>query len=158
MNERVRLLINDMDSREILDKINALEYKKIASLEDKINQTQISLERNNVLTEKNVEAMEKLSITMENVTTTMNDISCHIRQQGEIQRQLSDNVGSLSEKINNVDKKVDSVKSEMIDKINQSEEKNKIDIRQIIKDILIKFILPGGVIGTLIVFLMQNYK
>ena len=79
----------------------------------------------------------------------MVQISNTTTENSRVVTELTENVGILTKKISDVDSKVDGVRTDMENRINATEGRNMIDIRDIIKRVIVDFLIAGGSFGVL---------
>lgn len=133
MNED-RELYNDLKK-----KIENLEYKQIASLEKEVTDIKIELSNNSLLTQQSIETSKRLSDTMENVREAMIKISESVATTNKLSTDLAQNMNDLSDKVNKLDEKVE-------DRIDNIENKSKLDVVEWLKGNFITIIMAVGVL------------
>lgn len=141
-------------SMEEVERIN----KQMNGFDERLRQTEIALERNNILTERNTCMMEKFSDILDTVKETMIKMQANADENCRTIRALSDNVSKLSDKINAVDEKVDEYKEYTDGKIAENEDKNKLDTRDITKKWIEYLVTGGGAVAILSYILNQIMK
>lgn len=117
-------------------KIDKIEYTEIKELKDKIENIELDLAKNNLLTQQNTEAMNKMSQTMDSVRETMVQISDAIEYTSKTNQELAENIRQQNVKIDKIQSRQDKYDEHMREiqqEIDDNEEKNKIDIRAVLK-------------------------
>ena len=62
------------DIKELKNKMDNLEYKRITPLEKEVNDIKVTLAENNLLTEQNIKTNEKTISAMEDISKSMNKL------------------------------------------------------------------------------------
>lgn len=112
-----------------MEEINRLDDKyerRMAKLEDKLNQTDIKLEKNNILTEQNTKMMEKLGDTMESVSVAMQKISY-------VTETLVNDMDGVKSAVEETNTRIDKI-----------DEKSKFDIMEFIKCKVVPALIVAG--------------
>lgn len=92
--------------------------KRLTKNEECLQETNLKLERNNVLTESNTEMMKKLTATLEDTAGAMKDISY-------VNKRLVEDMEDVKTTLKEQDEKIAC-----------SENRNKIDVRDMLKKYL----------------------
>lgn len=146
---------------ELRKRIDNVQYKDIQNLREKIEKIEIDLAKNNLLTQQNTDAMNKMSLTMDSVRESMVQISGAIEYTSKINQELAENIRQQNEKIDKLQARQDVYDShieKMQKEIDENEEKNKIDIRKILKDNFLKILATVIGAGILIEMILKNWE
>lgn len=142
---------------DLKKKVEKLEYTEIKELREDINNIKLDMSRNTTLTEMSIKSSEKMSETLDSVKTTMIQMSESIKQSNQVSENLAKSVKSLE---NKVDIKFDEQEKRM----DEIDNKSKIDIIKTQRDGIkskISYIIGGGLgigIGTFILKLIEMFK
>lgn len=120
--------MGEVDIQDLKKKVDHIEYDKIPSMEKDINQLKIDFTENNVLTKQMVDTNEKLSATMQVMQTTMVELTQSVKDTNKISSELTKTVEGLNNKISMVDKNTNDKFLQVESKIENIDEKSKIDI------------------------------
>ncbi|MBQ0112767.1 MAG: hypothetical protein KBT03_06535, partial [Bacteroidales bacterium] len=118
----------EVDIQDLKKKVEHLEYDRIQGIEKDINQLKIDFTENNVLTKQMVDTNEKLSSTMSVMQTTMVELAQSVKDSNKISSELTKTVEGLNNKITQVDKTTNDRFQIMENKIDDIDDKSKIDI------------------------------
>lgn len=139
-----------IEVEDLKKKVNHLEYEEIKGIKEDISNIKADLKVNNILTQQSIESSEKLSSTLDNVKDTMLIMSESMKRSNEVSENLANSVKSLE---NKVDTKFDEQEKRM----DEIDDKSKIDIvrsgRDTIYSNLWKYVLIAlgcGGLGTII--------
>lgn len=146
---------------ELRKRIDNVQYKDIQNLREKIEKIEIDLAKNNLLTQQNTDAMNKMSLTMDSVRESMVQISGAIEYTSKINQELAENIRQQNEKIDKLQARQDVYDShieKMQKEIDENEEKNKIDIRKILKDNFLRILATVIGAGILIEMILKNWE
>ena len=127
-------------------RIRSLEAR-VKNNENQLKDIAISLTENNVVTK--------------HLDKTMGEFSGAVNALGTTLVKVDSNLSHLAESLKNTDKKIETLETNtnkkfgMIeDKICAESDKNKIDIRAVGKNIVMYFVLPTTIIGTIITIVL----
>lgn len=146
---------------ELRKRIDNVQYKDIQNLREKIEKIEIDLAKNNLLTQQNTDAMNKMSLTMDSVRESMVQISGAIEYTSKINQELAENIRQQNEKIDKLQARQDVYDShieKMQKEIDENEEKNKIDMRKILKDNFLKILATVIGASILIEMILKNWE
>lgn len=135
---------------ELKKRVENIEYKDIKGLRDDLTNVKISLEKNNVLTQQNAESNEKLNDTLGSMKDAMVELSTGISLQNRNSEAMVSQLESMGARIGDVESKVDSKFKEVHDKIEQIDNKTKIDTSIVVKDWILKMLAGGTVCGAFV--------
>ena len=118
---------------QLKDKVEKLEYVEIKNIKENINKINIDLNTNNILTQQSVDTSKKLAETMDTFKETLLEMGQSLKDGNRISSELTESVKNLNEKVNCVETKMDKKFNEFNDKIEDIDDKSKLDILTWIK-------------------------
>ena len=119
--------------------------KRINYLDGRVRDVELDLAVNKETTLRLTEVIEKFSDTLTDVSKTMNELSLNARQSNNTMK-------SLAEKIDNTNIEMGKLNN----KIEEVDNKTKIDVATTIRKWAISFITSGGIIGMFIYLIKQG--
>lgn len=90
---------------------------------------------------------------MENVVEHNKKQDIRMDEQHEINIKVNENLTKLADQYNTLDNKVDTIgnaQEKLTKKVEENEEKHKIDWRDVVKNFVVKVAIPTGVLYTII--------
>ena len=128
-------------------RIDNLEYKDIKEIRDNVNQIKIDQAKIGIITENVTKAIEKLNITLESSRETMIAMAQSIRDSNNISSELTSAVENLNSKVDNIEEKMDINFEDVYNNIRKIDNKMKVDVGTMIKNVFQKWgilIVIGG--------------
>jgi chromosome segregation ATPase len=137
--------IMSIDELEDLRKrVDNLQYKEIQPLKDDIAKIRINLAEDNLLTKQCTESNKKMSDTLDSLKDTMINIAQSVKDSNQISSELAQTVKNLNDKVQGVEQKMDDKFDDVYKRVNNVDEKAKIDIVEWMKSNWFPMILGIG--------------
>jgi chromosome segregation ATPase len=137
--------IMSIDELEDLRKrVDNLQYKEIQPLKDDIAQIRVNLAEDNLLTKQCTESNKKMSDTLDSLKDTMINIAQSVKDSNQISSELAQTVKNLNDKVQGVEQKMDDKFDDVYKRVNNVDEKAKIDIVEWMKSNWFPMILGIG--------------
>jgi chromosome segregation ATPase len=145
-----------MDENKELENLQAkltkIEYTEIKNLKEEIQQIKLDLNTNNILTKQCTESNEKLSNTLDGLRSTLIEVAQSVKDSNGVVADLATTVKDLNDKVNKVETTMNSKFDTLNNRMDDIDEKSKVDILKFFKGNIIG-ILMG--VGALIYALSQ---
>ena len=140
-----------MDSFEDLKKkVDHLEYDEINPIKEDISQMKITLSNNDLLTKQALESNERLSRAMDVLKTTMVEVSQSVKDSNRINVEITKTIEELNKKISSVESSTNENLKAFSEKIEEIDNKSKLDIMLWLKNNWFGIIGIIGIIYTVI--------
>ena len=124
-----------MDSFEDLKKkVDHLEYDEINPRKEDISQMKITLSNNDLLTKQALESNERLSRAIDVLKTTMVEVSQSVKDSNRINVEITKTIEELNKKISSIETSTNDNLKEFGKKIEEIDNKSKLDIMLWIKN------------------------
>lgn len=136
--------------QELKKKVEHLEYDEIKVIKEDVNDIKITLNTNNLLTKQLAESNDKLGTTMETFKNTMVDIVQSVKDANKVSSQLADTVEQLNKKISTIEQNTNNSLREFGDKLEEIDDKSKIDLLLWLRNNWIGIVGVGGIIYTIV--------
>ena len=137
------------DNRELLDlksKVNKIEYTEIKEIKEDIQHMKIDLNTNNILTKQCTESNEKLSSMIDTMRETMVEVAQSVKDSNKVTSELALNIRDLNDKFNSVERTMDKKFDEVNDRMDDIDDKSKLDILTMLKNNWIGILLGVGAV------------
>jgi methyl-accepting chemotaxis protein len=141
---------------ELAQRVDYLERDKIPSIEKDINDIKIGLTENTLLTKQSIETSEKLANTMENVKDCMTEMAQSLKDNNKISSELTQAVGTLNQKVEDTNSRMERKFNEVDERIENVNEKSKVDILSWIRDNWFKVVLTAGALGYVVAKIIKD--
>lgn len=141
---------------ELAQRVDYLERDKIPSIEKDINEIKIGLTENTLLTKQSIESSEKLANTMENVKDCMTEMAQSLKDNNKISSELTQAVGTLNQKVEDTNSRMERKFNEVDERIENVNDKSKVDILSWMRDNWFKVVLTVGALGYIVARIIQN--
>ena len=135
---------------ELAQRVDYLERDKIPSIEKDINEIKIGLTENTLLTKQSIESSEKLANTMENVKDCMTEMAQSLKDNNKISSELTQAVGTLNQKVEDTNSRMERKFNEVDERIENVNDKSKVDVLSWIRDNWFKVVLTVGALGYVV--------
>lgn len=135
---------------ELKKKIDHLEYDEINPIKEDINEMKITLSNNDLLTKQALESNERLSRAIEVLKTTMVEVSQSVKDSNRINSEITKTIEELSKKISSVETTTNEVIKDFGKKIDEIDNKSKLDIMIWLKNNWFGIVGILGIIYTII--------
>ena len=135
---------------ELAQRVDYLERDKIPSIEKDINDIKIGLTENTLLTKQSIETSEKLANTMENVKDCMTEMAQSLKDNNKISSELTQAVGTLNQKVEDTNSRMERKFNEVDERIENVNDKSKVDVLSWIRDNWFKVALTAGALGYVV--------
>lgn len=140
-----------MDSFEDLKKkVDHLEYDEINPIKEDISQMKITLSNNDLLTKQALESNERLSRAIDVLKTTMVEVSQSVKDSNRINVEITKTIEELNKKISSIETSTNDNLKEFGKKIEEIDNKSKLDIMLWIKNNWFGIVGILGIIYTII--------
>lgn len=140
-----------MDSFEDLKKkVDHLEYDEINPMKEDISQMKITLSNNDLLTKQALESNERLSRAIDVLKTTMVEVSQSVKDSNRINVEITKTIEELNKKISSIETSTNDNLKEFGKKIEEIDNKSKLDIMLWLKNNWFGIIGILGIIYTII--------
>ena len=140
-----------MDSFEDLKKkVDHLEYDEINPRKEDISQMKITLSNNDLLTKQALESNERLSRAIDVLKTTMVEVSQSVKDSNRINVEITKTIEELNKKISSIETSTNDNLKEFGKKIEEIDNKSKLDIMLWIKNNWFGIVGILGIIYTII--------
>ena len=146
--------------QDLRRKVNHLEYdeikkldEKITNVKDEVAEVKKDLSLNSLLTQQSIDTQKDLKDTMDAVKMAMYEITASVKESNANSVRLTEKVEKLGTRFNDMEQKVDNGFKESDKKIQELDNKSKIDFVSCFKD--------GGwktVIGWVVLFGVVVYE
>lgn len=113
---------------ELRSKINHLEYDEIKPIKEDINEMKITLSNNDLLTKQALESNKKVSDSLEVLKGTMIEVSQSIKDSNRINNEITKTIEELNKKVGAVETNTQETLRTFGDKIEEIDNKSKLDI------------------------------
>lgn len=135
---------------ELTQRLDYLERDKIPSIEKDVNEIKIGLTENTLLTKQSIESSEKLANTMENVKDCMTEMAQSLKDNNKISSELTQAVGTLNQKVEDTNTRMERKFNEVDERIENVNDKSKVDVLSWIRDNWFKVALTVGALGYVV--------
>lgn len=129
---------------DLRKRVDNLQYKEIQPLKDDIAKIRINLAEDNLLTKQCTESNKKMSDTLDSLKDTMINIAQSVKDSNQISSELAQTVKNLNDKVQGVEQKMDDKFDDVYKRVNNVDEKAKIDIVEWMKSNWFPMILGIG--------------
>lgn len=129
---------------DLRNRVDNLQYKEIQPLKDDIAQIRVNLAEDNLLTKQCTESNKKMSDTLDSLKDTMINIAQSVKDSNQISSELAQTVKNLNDKVQGVEQKMDDKFDDVYKRVNNVDEKAKIDIVEWMKSNWFPMILGIG--------------
>lgn len=129
---------------DLRNRVDNLQYKEIQPLKDDIAQIRVNLAEDNLLTKQCTESNKKMSDTLNSLKDTMINIAQSVKDSNQISSELAQTVKNLNDKVQGVEQKMDDKFDDVYKRVNNVDEKAKIDIVEWMKSNWFPMILGIG--------------
>ena len=113
---------------DLKKKIDHLEYDEINPMKDDINEIKITLTSNDLLVKQALESNKKVSDSLEVLKDTMVEVSRSVRDSNRINDEITKTIEELNKRICSVDNNTNNKYKELGDRIEEIDNKSKLDI------------------------------
>lgn len=113
---------------DLKKKIDHLEYDEINPMKDDINEIKITLTSNDLLIKQALESNKKVSDSLEVLKDTMVEVSRSVRDSNRINDEITKTIEELNKRICSVDNNTSNKFKELGDRIEEIDNKSKLDI------------------------------
>ena len=113
---------------DLKKKIEHLEYDEINPMKDDINEIKITLTSNDLLIKQALESNKKVSDSLEVLKDTMVEVSRSVRDSNRINDEITKTIEELNKRICSVDNNTNNKFKELGDRIEEIDNKSKLDI------------------------------
>lgn len=113
---------------DLKKKIDHLEYDEINPMKDDINEIKITLTSNDLLIKQALESNKKVSDSLEVLKDTMVEVSRSVRDSNRINDEITKTIEELNKRICSVDNNTNNKFKELGDRIEEIDNKSKLDI------------------------------
>lgn len=113
---------------DLKKKIDHLEYDEINPMKDDINEIKITLTSNDLLVKQALESNKKVSDSLEVLKDTMVEVSRSVRDSNRINDEITKTIEELNKRICSVDNNTNNKFKELGDRIEEIDNKSKLDI------------------------------
>lgn len=137
------------DVHELKKKVDHLEYEELKPLKEQMNEIKISLSNNDLLTKQVMESNTKLNNTMDILKDTMVEIGQSVKDSNRVTEQLTSTVKQLGDKIANVERNTKESIDSFSSKLDEIDDKSKIDLLVWLKNNWLGLFGIGGIIYTI---------
>lgn len=135
---------------ELKKKIDHLEYDEINPIKEDINEMKITLSNNDLLTKQALESNERLSRAIDVLKTTMLEVSQSVKDSNRINGEITKTIEELNKKISSVEVTTNETIKSLGAKIEEIDNKSKLDIMLWLKNNWFGIIGIIGIIYTVI--------
>lgn len=135
---------------ELKKKIDHLEYDEINPLKSDVNEMKITLSNNDLLTKQAVESNKKLSESIDVLKTTMIEVAQSVKDSNRINNEITKTIEEMNKKIISVEKNTSDSLDDFGRKLDEIDEKSKVDIVIWLKNNWFAIVGVGGIIYTII--------
>ena len=140
-----------MDGFEDLKKrIDHLQYDEITPMKDDINEIKLTLNTNDMLIKQALESNKKVSDSLEVLKDTMVEVSRSVRDSNRINDEITKTIEELNKRICSVDDNTKNTLNAFSAKIEEIDNKSKLDIMLWVKNNWFGIIGVIGIIYTVI--------
>lgn len=113
---------------DLKKKIEHLEYDEINPMKEDINDIKISMTSNDLLIKQALESNKKVSDSLEVLKDTMVEVSQSVRNSNRINDEITKTIEELNKRICSVDDNTKNTLKAFSDKIEEIDNKSKLDI------------------------------
>lgn len=113
---------------DLKKKIDHLEYDEINPMKEDINEIKITLTSNDLLIKQALESNKKVSDSLEVLKDTMVEVSRSVRDSNRINDEITKTIEELNKRICSVDNNTNNKFKELGDRIEEIDNKSKLDI------------------------------
>jgi chromosome segregation ATPase len=113
---------------DLKKKIDHLEYDEINPMKEDINEIKITLTSNDLLVRQALESNKKVSDSLEVLKDTMVEVSRSVRDSNRINDEITKTIEELNKRICSVDNNTNNKFKELGDRIEEIDNKSKLDI------------------------------
>lgn len=113
---------------DLKKKIDHLEYDEINPMKEDINEIKITLTSNDLLVKQALESNKKVSDSLEVLKDTMVEVSRSVRDSNRINDEITKTIEELNKRICSVDNNTNNKFKELGDRIEEIDNKSKLDI------------------------------
>ena len=135
---------------ELSQRLDYLERDKIPAIEKDISDIKVGLTENTLLTKQSIESSEKLAVTMENVKDCMTEMAQSLKDNNKISSELTQAVGTLNQKVEDTNSRMERKFNEVDERIENVNDKSKVDVLSWIRDNWFKVALTVGALGYVV--------
>ncbi len=135
---------------DLKKKIDHLEYDEINPMKEDINEIKITLTSNDLLVKQALESNKKVSDSLEVLKDTMVEVSRSVRDSNRINDEITKTIEELNKRICSVDDNTKNTLKAFGEKIEEIDNKSKLDIMLWVKNNWFGIIGILGIIYTVI--------
>lgn len=135
---------------DLKKKIDHLEYDEINPMKEDINEIKITLTSNDLLVKQALESNKKVSDSLEVLKDTMVEVSRSVRDSNRINDEITKTIEELNKRICSVDDSTKNTLKAFGEKIEEIDNKSKLDIMLWVKNNWFGIIGILGIIYTVI--------
>lgn len=135
---------------DLKKKIDHLEYDEINPMKEDINEIKITLTSNDLLVKQALESNKKVSDSLEVLKDTMVEVSRSVRDSNRINDEITKTIEELNKRICSVDDSTKNTLKAFGEKIEEIDNKSKLDIMLWVKNNWFGIIGILGIIYTII--------
>ena len=135
---------------DLKKKIDHLEYDEINPIKEDINEIKITLTSNDLLVKQALESNKKVSDSLEVLKDTMVEVSRSVRDSNRINDEITKTIEELNKRICSVDESTNNTLKAFGKKIEEIDNKSKLDIMLWVKNNWFGIIGILGIIYTVI--------
>lgn len=135
---------------DLKKKIEHLEYDEINPMKEDINDIKISMTSNDLLIKQALESNKKVSDSLEVLKDTMVEVSQSVRNSNRINDEITKTIEELNKRICSVDDNTKNTLKAFSDKIEEIDNKSKLDIMLWLRNNWFGIIGIVGILYTII--------
>lgn len=135
---------------DLKKKIDHLEYDEINPMKEDINEIKITLTSNDLMVKQALESNKKVSDSLEVLKDTMVEVSRSVRDSNRINDEITKTIEELNKRICSVDDSTKNTLKAFGEKIEEIDNKSKLDIMLWVKNNWFGIIGILGIIYTVI--------
>ena len=113
---------------ELKSKINHLEYDEIKPIKEDINEMKITLSNNDLLTKQALESNKKVSDSLEALKNTLVEVAQSVKDSNRINNEITKTIEELNKRIGSVENNTQETLKAFGEKIEEIDNKSKLDI------------------------------
>ena len=138
------------DFEDLKKKIDHLEYDEINPMKEDINEIKVTITRNDLLIKQALESNQKVSDSLEALKDTMIEVSRSVRDSNRINDEITKTIEELNKRISSVDNNTKDALKSFENKIEEIDNKSKLDIVIWLKNNWFGIVGVIGIIYTII--------
>lgn len=138
------------DFEDLKKKIDHLEYDEINPMKEDINEIKVTITRNDLLIKQALESNQKVSDSLEALKDTMIEVSRSVRDSNRINDEITKTIEELNKRISSVDNNTKDALKSFENKIEEIDNKSKLDIVIWLKNNWFGIVGIIGIIYTII--------